>query len=216
MFHDHLDYLQKPSLGGGPNTKPRDHDTLNAHNHSFILLHHVWEPYMNRKSLKWHMVEGPVTHDFTLHLRIRGHTTWCWRVCWDGLWTLSFGLSHFHGHGSWLVCEKWPEVTVCGKLHAPVTTFLSSFPSVGWAFPHRKIIIMQKQASAPTHCRIPVSCLSSLPGTKICRCRHWNGSSCRFLFVKSPRWPIPIPLAKCRGGKDPFLAPPLMYVNVCN
>jgi hypothetical protein len=26
-------------------------------------------------------------------------------VCWDGLWTLSFGLSQFRGHGSWLVCE---------------------------------------------------------------------------------------------------------------
>ena len=26
-------------------------------------------------------------------------------VCWDGLWSLSFGLSQFHGHGSWLVCE---------------------------------------------------------------------------------------------------------------
>ena len=26
-------------------------------------------------------------------------------VCWNGLWTLSFGLSQFHGHGSWLVCE---------------------------------------------------------------------------------------------------------------
>jgi hypothetical protein len=26
-------------------------------------------------------------------------------VSWDGLWTLSFGLSQFHGHGSWLVCE---------------------------------------------------------------------------------------------------------------
>ena len=26
-------------------------------------------------------------------------------VFWNGLWTLSFGLSHFHGHGSWLVCE---------------------------------------------------------------------------------------------------------------
>jgi hypothetical protein len=26
-------------------------------------------------------------------------------VCWGGLWTLSFGLSQFHGHGSWLVCE---------------------------------------------------------------------------------------------------------------
>jgi hypothetical protein len=26
-------------------------------------------------------------------------------VCWDGLWTLAFGLSQFHGHGSSLVCE---------------------------------------------------------------------------------------------------------------
>ena len=27
-------------------------------------------------------------------------------VSWDGLWTLSFGLSQFHGHSSWLVCVK--------------------------------------------------------------------------------------------------------------
>jgi hypothetical protein len=26
-------------------------------------------------------------------------------VSWDNLWTLSFGFSQFHGHGSWLVCE---------------------------------------------------------------------------------------------------------------
>ena len=27
-------------------------------------------------------------------------------VNWDnGLWTLSFGLSQFHGHGYWLMCE---------------------------------------------------------------------------------------------------------------
>jgi hypothetical protein len=26
-------------------------------------------------------------------------------VSWDGLWTLSFGLSQFHGHGSWLMYE---------------------------------------------------------------------------------------------------------------
>ena len=26
-------------------------------------------------------------------------------VCWDGLWTLSCGLSQFHGHGSQVVCE---------------------------------------------------------------------------------------------------------------
>ena len=28
-----------------------------------------------------------------------------WEVCWDDLWTLSIGLSQFHGHSSWLVCE---------------------------------------------------------------------------------------------------------------
>ena len=26
-------------------------------------------------------------------------------VSWDNLWTLSFGLSQCHGHGSWLMCE---------------------------------------------------------------------------------------------------------------
>jgi hypothetical protein len=34
---------------------------------------------MNRNSLKWHLVERPVTYDFTLHLRVRDHTTWVWR-----------------------------------------------------------------------------------------------------------------------------------------
>ena len=24
---------------------------------------------------------------------------------WDGHWTRSFGLSQFHGHGTWLVCK---------------------------------------------------------------------------------------------------------------
>jgi hypothetical protein len=34
-------------------------------------------------------------------------------VCWDGdVWTLSFGLSQFHGHGSWLVCEVAPKCPV--------------------------------------------------------------------------------------------------------
>jgi hypothetical protein len=32
MFHIHLEYFQKPPLGGRPNTKPGDHDTPNAHN----------------------------------------------------------------------------------------------------------------------------------------------------------------------------------------
>jgi hypothetical protein len=42
----------------------------------------------------------------TLHVRICDHTTWFWRcVGTGGLWTLSFGLSQFRSHGSWLVCE---------------------------------------------------------------------------------------------------------------
>ena len=32
MFHGHLDYFQKPPLGGRPNTKLGDHGTPNAHN----------------------------------------------------------------------------------------------------------------------------------------------------------------------------------------
>ena len=37
MFHGHLDYFQKPPLGGRPNTKPGDHDTPNAHNYCIIF-----------------------------------------------------------------------------------------------------------------------------------------------------------------------------------
>ena len=64
-------------------------------------------------------------HCNSIWLRARWHMTSCYtwgsvttlhdlEVCWDGLWTLSFGLSQFHGHGSWLMCEvalsdvMWP------------------------------------------------------------------------------------------------------------
>ena len=30
---------------------------------------------MNKNSLKWHLVKGPITYDVTLHLRTRDHTT---------------------------------------------------------------------------------------------------------------------------------------------
>ena len=36
------------------------------------------------------LVETQITYDFTLHLRIRDHTTWCWRCRVDNLWTLFF------------------------------------------------------------------------------------------------------------------------------
>jgi hypothetical protein len=44
-------------------------------------------------------LEGPAPHYTVLE------------TSWDGLWTLSFGLSQFHGHGSWLMCEV--ALTLC-------------------------------------------------------------------------------------------------------
>ena len=44
MCHGHLDYFQKPPLGGRPNTKLGDHGTPNTHNRWFILFYHVREP----------------------------------------------------------------------------------------------------------------------------------------------------------------------------
>ena len=104
MFHGHLDYFQKPSLGGRLNTKLGDHGTLNAHNCCCVIFYHVWGPawieiYWNsiwvraRSHMTSHSIWGSWPHYVKLE------------VSWDGLWTLSSGLSQFHGHGSWLVCE---------------------------------------------------------------------------------------------------------------
>ena len=93
MFHGHLDYFQKPLLGGRSNTKPGDHGTSNAHNRWFIVFYHVWGPawidiHGNSIWLRaWsHMtshttLESPWPHCMTLE------------VSWNGLWTHSFGLS---------------------------------------------------------------------------------------------------------------------------
>ena len=97
--------FQKPPLGGRPNTNPRDHDTLNAHNRWFILFYHVWDTCMNRKFIEIAFGWGPS------HIWL--HTTledpWAHymilEVTWDSLWTFSFGLSQLHDHGSWLMCE---------------------------------------------------------------------------------------------------------------
>ena len=104
MFHGHLDYFQKPPLGGRPNTKPGDHGTPYAHNRRFILFYNVRKPHEYRfieKAFGWRP-----GHTW-LHTRLEGPWShyMIWEVGWDGLWTLSFGLSQCHGHGSWLMCE---------------------------------------------------------------------------------------------------------------
>ena len=80
-------------------TKPRDHGTLKAYNGRFTLSYHTWDIHWNliRLRARSHMTsqytQGSVTtlHDFG-------------GVFWRPLDTF-FGLSQFHGHGSWLVCE---------------------------------------------------------------------------------------------------------------
>ena len=44
MLDGHLDYFQKPPLGGRPNTKHGDHGTPNAHNRWFIVFYHMRGP----------------------------------------------------------------------------------------------------------------------------------------------------------------------------
>jgi hypothetical protein len=103
-FHGHLDYFQKPPLEVGLTQQPGDHGTLNAHNRWFILFYHVWGPAWIK--IDWNSIW------LRVWLHMTSHHTWgsvttlhdCGGV-WDGLLTLSFGLSRFHGHSSWLVCE---------------------------------------------------------------------------------------------------------------
>jgi hypothetical protein len=70
----------------------------------FVPFHRAWGPawihiHWNsnwlraRSHTNSHYTWGPWPHYMTLE------------VCWDSLWTLSYGFSPFHGHGSWLVCE---------------------------------------------------------------------------------------------------------------
>jgi hypothetical protein len=100
-----MDYFQKPSLGGRPNTKPRDHGTPNTHNCWFILLYHAWGSAWIE--IHWNSVWLRAWSHTTSHYTwgsVR-NITWFWRCVGTAFWTLSFGLSQFHGHGSWLVCE---------------------------------------------------------------------------------------------------------------
>jgi hypothetical protein len=104
MFYGHLDYFQKPPLGGRPNTKPGDCGTPKSHNRdllyfitcedpTWLKIHWIIIWLRAQSHMASHYTWGPVTtlHDF-------GSVAGC-HV------DISFELSRFHGHGSWLVCE---------------------------------------------------------------------------------------------------------------
>ena len=103
-FHGHLDYFQKSPLGGRPNSKPGYHGTPEADIRWFILFYHAWGP-------AWiEIIEITFGWGYG-HIWLHNYLTWRsvstlhdFGGGWDGIWTLSFGLSQCHSHGSWLVC----------------------------------------------------------------------------------------------------------------
>jgi hypothetical protein len=105
IIYGHLNYFQKPPLGGRPNTKLGHHGTPNTHKCWFILFYHVWGPLWIK------------THRNSIWVRTRSHMTS--HYTWGSVTTLLhdfegvlsqpldifFGLSQFHALGSRLVCE---------------------------------------------------------------------------------------------------------------
>ena len=103
-FIGHLDYFQKPALGGKPNTKPRDHGTPKTHIHWFILFYHVWGPVVSLE-IHWNSI-------WLRSSRILLHTTledpWPHYMIWRCLGT---AFEHFllvsHNLSSWLLAHVW-------------------------------------------------------------------------------------------------------------
>ena len=71
-----------------------------------FYFYHVWGPVwieIHWNTFGW----GPVTYDFTLHLRVRDHATWFWRCLGT-----AFGHSLLDSHNFMVMalgsCAKWP------------------------------------------------------------------------------------------------------------
>ena len=58
-------------------------------------------------------------------------------VIWDGLGTLSFGLSQFHGHGSWLVCEV--ALIGCASWYCKWNDYVHNRPDVIYTRAHTRL-----------------------------------------------------------------------------
>ena len=101
--HGRFGYYHKLPLGGRPNTQSGDYGTSKSHDHQFIIFNHMWRPHMSSILLKPHLVEGLVMYIFTLHSPAHDCTNDFGSVSGRPLDTF-FGLSQFHGHGSWFVC----------------------------------------------------------------------------------------------------------------
>jgi hypothetical protein len=70
-------------------------------------------------------------------------------VPWDGLGRLSFGLSQFHGHGSWLVCEVALYQPDCRIRGTPQSKW-HNLVACGGPLPHPKVVALNGYAQEPT------------------------------------------------------------------
>ena len=104
-------------------TLNQDHGTSNSHNRWFILFYNAWGLAWIKFHWKNSWLRGPVTYDFTLHSRVRYHTSWCWRC----IGTTAFG--HF----------------LLGSHNSMATTLGSSVQD--WS-PHMGFILKGSQISA--------------------------------------------------------------------
>ena len=129
MFHGHMDYFQRPLLGGKSNTKLRDHDTLSVYNCWFIIFYHVWGPvwidvywniiwYRDRSHMASHYTWGSMTklHDFG-------------GVLGQPLNTFFWALT-INGHKSRLVCE----VALMSGEHQPLHWRLNLVSLTIWSY----------------------------------------------------------------------------------
>ena len=97
MSRDHLDYSQEPPLGGRSNTKIRRPQLFES---SQLLVYSILSCVRNPQEETF--------SEITFSLRARSHMTSHYMIFGGVLGhprTLSYGLSQFHDHGSWLVCE---------------------------------------------------------------------------------------------------------------
>ena len=104
MFHGHLDIFKNHLLEAGltQNQETMAPQTLKTVDLFYsIMCESVCEQNFIKIAFGWesgHMGHHTTLEDLWPHYMIL-------EVSWNGLWTLSFGLSQFHGHGYWPVCE---------------------------------------------------------------------------------------------------------------
>ena len=116
----------------------------------------MWGPH--RKKIHWNSIWLKLGHVW-LHSTL--DSPWphymILEVSWDGLWTLSLGLSQSHGHNSWLMCEVTLRVPTPLELHCLTK-------EVVWAIPSKLVFILFYHVWGPTWMKIDWNSIWSRPG----------------------------------------------------